>query len=177
MRSVDVIHAALTISHDCTMKLASDLADKPFASPTPLGEHGCGNHPMWVMGHAAYAEGGLLQMITGEPNPVEHWKANFSGGSQPKADPGVVPGDGGYPKYEEVVATFARLRQQTFAELAKLTDADLVRKPAALPPELADEPLFATVGRVFLFIAMHQMSHFGQLADARKALGRKPLMG
>ena len=32
-----------------------------------------------------------------------------------------------------------------------------------------------TAGEVFLLIAMHQMNHRGQVADARRARGRQPV--
>jgi ABC-type oligopeptide transport system ATPase subunit len=34
----------------------------------------------------------------------------------------------------------------------------------------------STTGRTLLLIALHQMVHYGQIADARRAAGRKPLM-
>jgi uncharacterized damage-inducible protein DinB len=42
--------------------------------------------------------------------------------------------------------------------------------------EVREDPHFQTIGQLFLFIAMHEMSHRGQLADARNALGRKPFV-
>jgi hypothetical protein len=38
-----------------------------------------------------------------------------------------------------------------------------------VPDELRDDPDFASVGRLFTFIALHEMSHRGELAAARRA--------
>jgi hypothetical protein len=32
----------------------------------------------------------------------------------------------------------------------------------------------STIGRALLVIALHQMVHYGEIADARRAAGRKP---
>jgi hypothetical protein len=34
----------------------------------------------------------------------------------------------------------------------------------------------ATFGSSLLLIALHQMVHYGQIADSRRVAGRKPLM-
>lgn len=33
-----------------------------------------------------------------------------------------------------------------------------------------------TFGHTFLLITLHQMVHYGQIADARRVAGRKPVM-
>lgn len=167
MQTSDMIRFALSLSRDWAAQQVTDLADAPMTSPTPAG----GNHPTWVVGHMALSEAGLLAMITGEPNPLEHWQPLFSGGTTPSRDASA------YPAYSEVRAAYEQARARTLAYLDALTDADLTRGPRAVPAELAQDPSFASVGRLLLFIAVHQMAHFGQLADARHALGRAPLNG
>jgi len=36
--------------------------------------------------------------------------------------------------------------------------------------------MFGTIGKAFTMVAMHPLIHRGQVADARRTLGRKPLM-
>ncbi len=155
------------MSRDWAILLAEDLIDAPLATVQPDGGH----HAMWLMGHAAHSEGGLLGIITGQPNPLDTWGPLFQQGSHPTSAASK------YPPYREVLDHFTRLRAKTIALAARLTDTELDARPKSLPAELADIPYFATVGSVLLFTAMHQMSHFGQLADIRRRLGRAPLLG
>lgn len=166
MRSSEMIEYALTLSRDWTSMVATDLADAAMTSPTPAG----GNHPTWVIGHCAFSERELLSMITGEPNPLKSWEAVFSAGTTPSADTSK------YPKYAEIVAAFDAARAKTIEHLSGLNETDLDRMPAAIHPELAEMPMFSSVGRMLMFIVVHQMAHFGQLTDARRALGRPALM-
>jgi uncharacterized damage-inducible protein DinB len=166
MTKIDMIRFALSLSGDWTSMAANDLADAPMTFPTPAG----GNHPTWVVGHLAIAEAGLLSMITGCESPLKAWEPLFSAGTTPSADGSK------YPPYHELLAAYQQARAQTLAHLDKLTDADLDRRPPAVPAELAENDMFSSVGRVLMFTAAHQMSHFGQLTDSRRALGRAPLM-
>lgn len=57
--------------------------------------------------------------------------------------------------------------------LAEIGESGLDR-PSKAPPKGLEDSL-RTTGRTFLVIALHQMSHRGQVADARRAAGRKPM--
>ena len=57
--------------------------------------------------------------------------------------------------------------------LEQIGDDGLDRKPALPPPGL--EQAFDSIGNTFLLFAMHQMSHRGQLCDARRTAGRTPM--
>jgi hypothetical protein len=166
MKATETIRAALETSRDWALTLARDLKDKPLAYPTPNG----GNHALWVMGHAACSEAGLIGMITGERDEVHRWDALFDANSEPSSDASV------YPPFEAVLSAFERLRAKTLALLDGLDEADLSKPAAHVPEELRRDAHFGTVGRVLLFTEVHQMSHFGQLADVRRALGRRPLV-
>jgi hypothetical protein len=37
------------------------------------------------------------------------------------------------------------------------------------------EKVLGTVGQAFILLALHAMNHRGQVADARRAAGRKPV--
>src|SRR3954465_10196418 len=104
MKALDAIRIALKFS-DMGMTHLSGMKDSPLVRPGPWG----GNHAMWIAGHLTVIEGRLHKMLHGTPNPVEHWKPLFDWGSEPRDDPSV------YPPYEEVLATFRRLRAGTVA--------------------------------------------------------------
>jgi len=158
------LRESLVFSYEWIKPLADDLADAPMTSPTPQS----GNHPLWIMGHLAFSSAGLLEMISGNPNPYQNWKELFAGGSQPQSDAAS------YPPYSEVIEAYHATHQTALALLAATSEEQLSQRPPAVWEALRDDPSFQSIGRVFLFIAMHEMSHRGQLADARRALGRKP---
>ncbi len=166
MTAVDLIRTALTNTRAITMPLIDDMRDAPLTFPTQNG----GNHPLWVMGHLAYAEGRLVQNIMqGKENPLEEWKPIFGPGSEPHQDASA------YPDMDTVLAQFEKLRGQTLALLDELTDEDLDRKSAACPE--GREAFFGTWGVCLLTIAMHTANHRGQVSDARRAAGRERVMG
>ncbi len=164
--SSHVLREALLLSYEWIKPLADDLADAPMTSPTSTQT--LGNHPLWIMGHLVYSSAGLLAMISDEASPHEHWKELFAGGTQPRSDAAS------YPTYTEVMEAYEATHQTALGLLEMMSDARLNEPPPAVWDSVRDDPSFQTIGKLFLFIAMHEMSHRGQLADARRVLGRKP---
>lgn len=101
------------------------------------------------------------------PTPVEHWAPLFAPGTEPVSDAAV------YPPIDELIRTYRDLRARNLQILEQIGEAGLDRPTKSPPRGLED--LLNTFGRTFLLIAMHQMSHRGQIADARRAIGRKPI--
>ena len=163
MTAIDAIRTTMQTSDQSVMMLLEDLRDVPLTAPTPCG----GNHPLWVLGHITYVEGNLPHIIFGEPNPVARWAPLFAAGTEPKADAGA------YPSFDEVLRTYRDLRARNLKILEEIGESGLDR-PTKSPPRGLEQAL-STVGRTFLIIAMHHMSHRGQLCDARRAIGRKPI--
>ena len=163
MNAIDVIRSAMQTSEQAVLQLAEDMRDVPLTQPTPRG----GNHPLWVLGHLTLVEGNIPQVLFGEPNPVAHWAPIFAPGTEPTTDPSA------YPSFEEVLRMYRDLRARNLQILQQLGEAGLDR-PTKSPPQ-GLEQMLRTAGDTFLLIALHQMSHRGQLADARRAAGRKPI--
>ena len=164
MKAVEFIRTALEMSARATMGLIDDMKEMPLTFPTPRG----GNHPLWVLGHLAWSEGDIIQRaMLGRPNPVAHWKDLFGIGSEPTADATR------YPALEEIKKAFQDLRAQTMEVLATLTDADLDQPSKGCPPEF--QQFLGTYAQCFLVAIANTMNHRGQVADARRAAGRKPL--
>ena len=162
MKAIDLIRWALQKTDEWVLGAAEDMRDAPLTQPTPRG----GNHSMWVLGHLALVEGEVPQLLSGEPNPVEHWRSLFGQGTRPTTDAGA------YPPYDEVVKKYRELRAKNLARLDEIGEAGLDLAPAAMPPGFQDGTL--TRGQLLLVIALHQMSHLGQIADARRAAGKEP---
>jgi hypothetical protein len=163
MKAIDVIRGALETSDRATLQLVEDMKDAPLTQPTPRG----GNHPLWVLGHITVIEGNIPHVLFGEPNPVAHWIPVFGPGTEPRADASV------YPAFEEVLRTYRDLRARNLETLARIGDEGLDR-PTKAPPR-GMQHVLRTVGDTFLLTALHQMSHRGQVADARRACGRAPV--
>lgn len=162
MKATDVIRSSLDTAKTYAMGLILDMKDAPTASACPGG-----NHSVWVLGHLLHAEKGMVSgFILGErPQPGSD-DALFGMGSKPLADASK------YPSIEKLAAEYEHVRAHTLEVLASMTDADLDR-PSHAPDHL--KGFFGTVGQCFSTIASHQMFHAGEVADARKAMGRKPL--
>jgi DinB superfamily len=162
MKAIDTIRRVMQKADEWVSSAAEDLRDAAMVQPTPRG----GNHPMWVVGHLAFVEGMVPQVLFGEPNPVEHWQPLFDRGTTPTTDPSA------YPPYDEVLATYRDLHAMNLARLDAIGEEGLDRRPAQVPPGFEAE--MGTMAHTLLGIALHQMSHVGQLADARRASGRAP---
>lgn len=163
MKAIDAIRKALEFSDRNTLNLIEDMRDAALTQPTPRG----GNHPLWVLGHITFVEGNIPRVIFGEPNPVAKWAPLFAPGTEPTTDAAA------YPPFEEVLRTYRDLRARNLRILEELGEAGLDRPTKAPPRGL--EHVLGTVGDTFLTIALHQMSHRGQVADARRAIGRKAI--
>lgn len=165
MQSVDFIRTAFEMSNGWVGGIIADMADAPLTAPTPNG----GNHPLWIAGHLAYAEGNLIhQYVAGKENPVADWEEMFNAGTDPSDDASK------YPPMEEVLEKFQAVRSGTMEILANTTDADL-DKPSQVPEEMKE--FFGTNAQCWAAALIHIGFHGGQAADARRAAGRPPLMG
>ena len=164
MSTVEFAKTAITMSTQWMMGMFEDMKDEPMLAPVPGG-----NHTMWCVGHLAYSEGNLINgFVGGEENPLAQWSGIFGQGTTPSDDTSV------YPPYEEVLGKMKEIRESTMALLETMTDEDLA-SPSHASEELAG--FFGTKGQCFAALPMHFTFHGGQVADARRAAGRTPLMG
>ena len=163
MKAIDLVRFAMHLTDEGTANLVADMRDDALAQPG-----GDGNHALWSLGHLAYIEGSIAQTLLGEPNPVEHWAPLFATGSKPKADASA------YPPFDEVLRTYRDLRAKNLKLLDQVGENGLDRLPKNIPPGFEDA--MKTFGHTFLLITLHNMVHYGQIADARRAAGRKPLL-
>jgi uncharacterized damage-inducible protein DinB len=164
MQTKDAIRIALTASNQAVLSVIDEMRDLPTTFPTPNG--GC--HPLWVLGHLTLVEGMLSTVLLGDQNPVAEWEKYFGATSEPVADVGA------YPSFDEMRKKYIQLREQNLRLLDSLSDEDLDR-PTNTPPK-GREREFATYGRSFLALALHQMLHRSHVTDARRAAGRMVFM-
>lgn len=164
MTGIETIRAALEISQNWAFSLIEDMKNAPATMPTPKG----GNHPLWVLGHLACSEASIVgQFILGEQNPLARWDALFGMNSEPSSDLSR------YPTWDELAAEYQKVRARTLQLVSGYTDRDL-DKPSKAPADYA--AFFGTIGKCLLSVALHMTFHGGQVADARRAAGRKPIL-
>lgn len=164
MKTTDFIRMSLESSTGWAMGLINDMQDAPLTQPTSKG----GNHPLWVLGHVTRAESDLLDVfILGKENRFPELESQFAMKSVPTANVDD------YPPMGELMEKFEQVRAATMAHLGSIGEDDL-DKPSHAPEEFG--PLFGTVGACFAAMSTHIAFHAGQVADARRAAGRDPLM-
>ena len=164
MKATEFIKLSLENSKGWALGLLNDMKDAPLTQPTPNG----GNHPLWVLGHIIHSESNLLDgFVLGKPNRFPEWEGVFSMGTTPSTDASK------YPSLDELLTKFEEMRAATLAHLDTLSDEDL-DNPSHAPEEFGLP--FATVGACFSAMSTHMAFHAGQVADARRAAGRGPLM-
>lgn len=167
MQSKELLRSLLEHNKEMTMLLIEDLKDQPLATPTANG----GNHATWIAGHIAHSFGALMQeFMLAEPNPYDDWKDLFATYTEPKAE--AEP----YPAFDEVVAKCKQAHQACVALIDTMSEEDLDQKSKGCPAEAEYQSFAGTYRLCFLSAANHWMFHYGQLADIRRSLGRKPLM-
>ena len=164
MKAIDYVKMSLKMSNGWIMGLAADAKDIAMTEPTPKG----GNHPLWCVGHLAYSEANLLSLASGKPNGLTEWEGIFKNGTSPSSDASA------YPSYDEVMQKYQQVHAAVESFVDGLSDEDL-DKPSHAEDEMKE--WFGTVGQCLAAIPVHLGFHGGQIADARRAAGREPLMG
>jgi uncharacterized damage-inducible protein DinB len=168
MKAMELVRWAMRMTEQGTAALVADMRDEPLTCATPGARGGDGNHPIWLLGHLAYIEGAVQHVLLGESNPVEQWGPLFAPGTRATQDAGK------YPTFDEVLGKYRELRAANLRMLEALGEAGLDRPPKWVPPGFEDS--MKTAGQTLLLICLHNMVHYGQIADARRVAGRKPLM-
>lgn len=159
MQSIDLIRSNLKRSEDFVLARVEEMREHCVVFPTPNG--GC--HTLWVLGHLAYIEALVIHtLMLGETNPLADWEEVFDGTD--------VSGDiGQYPSFDEVLAKCREVRASTISFLDGLSERDLDKVSAKVPPGFEDT--FGTYRRCLQYVADHWYMHRGNLADARRAAG------
>jgi hypothetical protein len=161
MTPIELIRWSLQMTEQNTVGLVEDMREIPLTPTTPGG-----NHPIWILGHLAVIEGQIPTILYGETNPVADWWPLFGMGSEVKSDAAS------YPSFDTLLRTYRDLRANTLKMLDQIGESGLDRVPRNVPPGFENE--MRTFGQTLLVIALHNMQHAGQIADTRRAAGRKP---
>lgn len=129
--------------------------------------HSKANHALWVTGHLTTVDNFFISLLARDKaKDLPGYNEKFGMGSQPVADAAA------YPAPEELLHNFRERRETLLGILDGMTDAQLMeRMPDGSPDFLTDK------ASAFEIAAWHEGVHAGQATIARRALGKKPLVG
>jgi len=143
------------------------LAPKSFVDVTPadalVRPGGMGNCMLFILGHMAISRCGVAKLME---SPIEKpWEKIF--------DRGAAPLDNSaYPPLAEVLVAWDDIGARIVTRMEALTDAELARPTSGSWPNQEN-----TVRGALTFLALHDSYHVGQLAYARRLLGKSQLVG
>ena len=155
----EAIAFALTTTQVMLRRLMADMGPADYLHrPTPQA-----NCAAWIIGHLTLSERAALKALGGPlPELPEGFEKRFS------RDEGC-PQAADFGDTSRLVDLFDEHRNRLVAAVRAATPQQLdqrLEKP---------RPLFATVGEMAQFIALHGAMHAGQISMIRRTLGRPPL--
>ncbi|OYP38814.1 DinB family protein [Rhodopirellula sp. MGV] len=168
MKAADLIRNVLNMN-EVHLAIIADMRETPLVQPTSLG----GNHPLWVIGHLAIVEEIFRSMITGESTTLNQWHELFGATTVPSSDASK------YPEFDTLMDEYKKQRALNLAMLDGLAESDLEQPLQSPPPGMTEEMIaqfFPNAATTLLVMTNHFAFHCGQVADARRALGKAPLM-
>jgi len=163
MTAKDVIKSVYNGNFNILSQYVSDLTDAELLMRPVPGA----NHIAWQLGHLISAEISLLSAFPGGSR-IE-LPAGFA--ERHGKETAAVEPPKNFLSKAEYLSIFKKVREQTFAKLDALPEADLDKKNTGPIPQFCP-----TIGSLFLLVANHQMMHGGQFAVLRRKLGKPILM-
>jgi hypothetical protein len=146
---------------DYLKRLIDDVPDEALA-----GQRGIVNHPLWTIGHLAFA----AQMLGGEiglsPWLPEDWNKTYGTGSIPVADRAA------YPSKDSLLERLFDAERRLGERLKELGEGGMAQP---LPDERFRE-MFPTLGHAVMHVLVaHTAAHIGQVVVGRRVMGYSPL--
>lgn len=161
MNAKDVLNATMDLGDYILKSYLGDLSDADLMTRPTTGS----NHLAWQIGHLINSEKQLLEMVC--PGAGAELPAGFA--DQHGKESTGCDDPAKFLTKAKYLELFDQQRAATKAALDKLPEADL-DKPG--PPTFKMCP---TVGLLFNLLASHVTMHSGQIAAARRVLG-KPIV-
>ena len=128
--------------------------------------NGITNHPMWVIGHIAFACQLLGRAIGLSHWLPRDWSNRFGTGSVPTSDITL------YGSKEDVLAKLAEAQSRITEAVEQLDDSQL-DQPF---PVASYRPVFPTIRHALTQVLIgHTANHVGQLSVWRRAMGLPPM--
>lgn len=157
----EILADQLEGTRDWTRRLLADIAGDEWAFQPQPGLA----HPLWICGHLAFAENGLIHVrCAGESQIEDAFTAHFKMGSAPSA-----LGEQKFPSPEEVMRVMEDVHTKALAVVQAMTPTELAESAGAAHPHFDDK-----LGAVS-HCMRHEAFHAGQLALIRRLMGKPAL--
>ena len=131
--------------------------------------HPKANHAMWIVGHLGLADNAFAsQFREDRAHKPEGFEELFWFGTELRSEASA------YPPMAEVRQYFDERRANLLQVLEDVTEEELA---APAPPAGERSPVAGApcMGHLFLFAAVHEAMHAGQLSVAHRGLGNAPI--
>jgi len=155
--------AQLDRARSIALSVVKDFDDQDFYTRVDRVNPG-----VWILGHMANSEPGIVFSALGEEPPLPaDWDSWFRLGAK------VLDDLQQYPELPEIRRVLDDSHKQTQQRIRSLTDEDLL---ASAHPDMQVFPWLKTVRDALGFAAIHECNHGGQLMLLRKLLGKPGLV-
>ena len=139
-------------------ELLADIPDDRMADQPAPGI----NHPAWILGHLAFAQDRIADLVGGSHALDPSWEARFGPRSRPS------PERSAYPSKSALMEALAQAHDRSAKALAGVEFATLSRPF----PNNAFRDIMPTVADgVVHLLTSHEAGHAGQLSAWRRAAG------
>jgi hypothetical protein len=159
----EYLAAQLDGARGISLQVINDFADEDFFRKFDRVNPG-----IWVLGHMAVSEPGIVFSSLGEAVPrPEQWQEWFGIGTK------LLDDLAKYPPVSEVRRVLHEGHQKTVARVRRLSDDELA---APINPDMKIFDWIETVRDGIGFAVIHEANHGGQLMWLRKLLGKPGLI-
>lgn len=148
-------------------KMITDMMDGVPAAQATAQAAPANNHVLWTLGHLAMTNDWLASLIDAKPSRIpKSYESLFGMGTTPTTE------QSGYPSLKDVRAEYDRAYDRLVTAAKARNDAELLEPTAGNGFGFANNKVDCV-----LKAAWHEGWHIGQIADLRRGLGIKPMMG
>ncbi len=152
----------LVYLYEFNLKYAEKLVEDVSIEQMSAQPSGLINHPAWTLGHLGVSADHLGQLLGLQSELAESWRESFKTGGEPSGNPLV------YPTKKDLLGTLKVQHERNTVAIQKTSASRF----AETHPDEKMRDYFPTVGDMIIFMmTSHEMSHLGQIAAWRRAMG------
>jgi uncharacterized damage-inducible protein DinB len=161
MNAIELAVTNLHASKGMLRRFTDDLAPQEWLHRPCAG----GNCAAWIVGHLALTDRMTMKRLGNEYMPPlpDGFEARFARDEN-------APKAGDYGDVSLIVPTFDAQRDRLIQVVQECSEAKL-SQPLEKP-----HPMFATLGGLVGFMALHTAMHVGQITIIRRSLGKPPIV-
>lgn len=164
MGLAETLTEAINTVREITLFVAADFSGEELLFQPREGL----NHGLWLLGHLAHAQDGLVIGVCGEKRLSNPGYAKLFGyGTSASPDASI------YPSREEILEEMKRIHAESIEQVDGMSDEAL---HAAIPEGSRVPPFIKTKTQAVLHMDRHEGMHCGQLLYLRRLMGKEPMI-